>query len=235
MGRCEDDSGVIFLVIGLIVFIIAHVSAAAGFDVETQGGSTSFTLTLTGTDSDLGHTVYVRVSENCEEQGFFDLASPTWDAVHSPTGTEASMHKHCGMINTDAENNWEAAHDPPLRSVGTFNKADDQSNCGNTDHCSADDVANNMCFERCLKLAGAYQVTCSTQCWVVDVGEEIGEAIGGIMAAIGLFIVMIILLLVGGILLCVACCCCCQGPDKGAQQPPVQGQVIGQPVYAQPA
>lgn len=223
--------GVIFMVIGGIVFIAAHVSVAAGFDIETQGGSGSFRVDV-GTDS--WHGVYIRASDACEEE-MFSLATPTISIVHAASNTDTSFGGNCGMINTNADENWEAAHDPPLRSVGSFTPADDDNDCGHTDHCSPDDEANGMCFPQCRKLHGAYQVTCSTDCWVVDLGEEIGEAIGGIMGAIALLIVMAICLIAGTILLCVACCCCCQGPDQPKGGPPVQGAVIGQPVYAQSA
>jgi hypothetical protein len=221
--------GAILLIVGGIVFLSAHLSAEAGFDIETMGGSQSFTVSV---EADDWHGLYIRASAPCEEGNIFDasvLSDPVITVTHQSSNTNAGFTVSCGLISTDPETSWEADHDPPLRSVGSFMPAEDSNDCGEQ-HCSQDDIANDMCYNPCAKLHGTYRITCSTDCWAVDLGEEIAEAIGGIMGAMVMLIVVVILLLAGAIVCCVACCCCCKGPDdKGAPQT-VQGQVVGQPV-----
>jgi len=217
--------GTILLIVAGIVFLSAHLSAEAGFDVETMGGGRSNRITVETNDL---HGVYIRQSDTCESGNLFgdEPSNPTVTVQHVATSTEDDPYVSCGSVCTDSESCWEAEHDPPLRSVGSFSPIDDPNDCS-MDYCDSD-----YCSESnppCRKLHGAYTVTCSTDCWMVDLGEELAEAVGGIMGAIVMLVVVIILAIVGSILCCVACCCCCQGPDKGAP-PPVQGQVVGQPV-----
>jgi hypothetical protein len=218
--------GTILLVIAGIVFLAAHLSAEAGFDMETMGGTRSFSVDV---EADDWHGLYIRASDNCEAENMIQASDPIITVTHTASQTNAAFSVSCGFISTDPETSWEADHDPPLRSVGSFFPAEDQSDCGQQ-HCSQDEIANDMCYNPCAKLHGRYSITCSTDCWAVDLGEEIAEAIGGIMGMLVLLVVVIILLIVGTVVCCVACCCCCKGPDdKGAPQA-VQGQVVGQPV-----
>lgn len=137
--------------------------------------------------------------------------------MHVASGNDVGFGAGCHN-----DEDWEADHDPPLRTVGSFHPADDEDDCGHTDHCLPDEVSRGDCEERCRdgsKLYGTYRVSCGVDCWVVDLGEELEEAVGGIMGTIVLLIIMIILVIAGAILLCVACCCCFQGPDKPAPVP----------------
>merc|ERR1712060_551656 len=83
---------------------------------------------------------------------------------------------------------WEAKNDPPLREMCSFSPK-----------------------QALVTIPGTYTITSSAAVWVVDVGEEFGEAVGGILAAGGVFIVGLIVIIVGLILSCVGCCCMCMG------------------------
>merc|ERR1712217_645532 len=70
-------------------------------------------------------------------------------------------------------------------------------------------------------VAGDYMITSSSaDIWVVDWCAEIGEAIGGILASLGLVVIAGIVFLISSILCCVGCCCC--GPEKGSRRPAEQ-------------
>jgi len=59
---------------------------------------------------------------------------------------------------------------------------------------------------------GTYSVASSgPDFWVRDVCKEIGEAVGGIFAAMGIMVIAIVLFVLSSIFCCVACCCggCC--------------------------
>merc|ERR1711935_966657 len=168
--------------------------------------------------NDLGHTIYIEQSASCTDDDFFSTGVSDPLVTYSTAGQSNTMSVRCGTFVAGAES-FESSHDPPIRSAGSINAFDDPNAAPNEDHCTADDRANGMCFARTAKLAGTYTISCSTNCWSVDVGEELGEAAGGIMAMIGLVLVMAVLLGVGDLLLCIACCCCCQGPDKPSGPP----------------
>lgn len=220
------------IIVGLLCLVIGIVSAATGFDIETQGGSTSFTIGMDA--SDCGHSVYIEQSATCLEGNWMDSDDNGTPSITYQIGNNPVQYVDisCRPALTSDES-FEGSHDPPIRGVGTMNAMDDPAYtcagcpaCTDTSHCS--DPQNQFCRPRC-KLAGQYQVNCGSRCWVIDTCEELGEAAGGFMAMIGLVMVMAVLLAVGDLLLCIACCCCCQGPDKPAG-PPVQGMVVGQPV-----
>jgi len=203
--------GACFTIVGVIIVIAGTIGTAASFDIETQGGSTSFSLEMSGGSGSL-YSVYVRSSYDCD-------ANPVDVTVEHSSGADGTHYESCRALPMDESESWEKSHDPPLRYAGFFSQAS-ENDCGRVDENGAEQCA----------LAGTYRITCSTQCWVVDSLEEVGEAIGGLMAAFGLLIASVIVFCVGAILCFVACCCCCQGPDKGAAPPPVQGMVVGQPV-----
>lgn len=229
------------MIAGLICFLAGYLSAAAGFDIETQGGSTSFTISMSG--SDVGHTVYIAQSATCTPGNWMDdndngdpRVRYQWSGATSGVAPPSEvLDISCGMVDTDTNpESFENSHDPPIRSVGVMNALTDPTDdvCQDTSHCSSDDgTVDEWCIPRCRSLDGDYEISCGSACWVVDAGEEFGEAVGGIMAMMGLLAVMAILLGVGDLLLCIACCCCCQGPDKvPGGGGPVQGMVVGQPV-----
>jgi len=226
-AKIQSGVGCILIVVGGIVILASYLGASASFDIETTGGGNSVQVNLD--NEDCGHSLYIRASDPCEGD-WFSMTTPTISAVHVATGTAADVSGGCSAIETDSEVHWEAAHDPPLRGVGSFSAADDpNSPCDSTAHCDNDDHANGWCTPRCRKLTGSYQVTSSTSIWVLDACEELAEALTGIAAIIIMVYVCVAIFLVGGIFFCVACCCCCQGPDQ-PKVPPPQGQVIGQPV-----
>merc|ERR1711948_127621 len=90
-----------------------------------------------------------------------------------------------------AGDHWQAKNDPPLRDMCHFFP---------TNHLSSQPTVE-----------GTYKITSSAKIWVVDSGEEIGEAVGGFLAAGAIMIVGIIIFIVGLILSCVGCCCLCMG------------------------
>lgn len=223
------------MIIGLICVLAGYLAAASGFDIETQGGSTSFTISMSG--SDLGHSIYIAQDAACTDSDWSgDGGNPRITSSFSGGTTSVEVADiSCGLVDTNPES-FEGSHDPPIRSVGVFRAHDDPTDdrnaggCQDTSHCNTDDV-NSYCIPQCRTLEGNYEISCGSACWVVDAGEELGEAAGGIMAMMGLLIVCFILLGVGDLLLCIACCCCCQGPDKvPGGGGPVQGMVVGQPV-----
>merc|ERR1711981_1086386 len=83
------------------------------------------------------------------------------------------------MGGVPVEPAWEAANDPPLR---------------NFLHFYPNGWGTGATTE------GTYTITSSLDLWVVDSGEEIGEAVGGIMAAGAIMVVGIIIFVVGLIL-----------------------------------
>jgi len=216
-------------IIGVLCYVIALGSAASGFDIETQGGSRSFTISMAG--GDLGHGVYIAQSASCTSTDLFEIGNAATNdplITYSNGDQSETLSIQCSPIGPDSEETFENSHDPPIRSVGTMGAISQNSNgqCTDTSHCPDSDSGDESCTGACN---GIYQISCSTDCWVIDAGEELGEAVAGAVGALLLMVVMALLLGIGGILLCVACCCCCQGPDKPAG-PPVQGMVVGQPV-----
>merc|ERR1711972_1186617 len=96
----------------------------------------------------------------------------------------SSCSSHCSNA-VQQDPHWMAKNDPPLRDMCHFFPA---TQSGTTD-----------------RLQGDYTITSNAAIWVVDSGEEIGEAVGAIL------IVGIIIIVVGLIMCCVGCCCLCMG------------------------
>merc|ERR1719401_2489854 len=109
--------------------------------------------------------------------------------ITPPSGSNPFLFGGCGEVQSD----WQASNDPPLRKLGHFFLND---NAG-------------------AKVYGDYVITSTHPIWVVDSGEEIGEAVGGIMAMLGVFVIAIIVFIVSCILCCVGCCC--MGKDQPQQ------------------
>jgi len=205
------------------------VSAATGFDIEMQGGSTSFTISMKG--GDLGHTVYIAQSASCTDTNVFSIGNAIANdpmITYSFASQTETLDISCELISPDSEH-FENSHDPPIRSVGTLHAISQNSDahqCTDTSHCTESGDEYSVCTGACN---GDYQISCSTTCWILDAGEELGEAAAGLMGMLALVVVMNLLVGIGNLLLCIACCCCCQGPDKPAGSP-VQGMVVGQSV-----
>jgi len=232
------------IIAGFIILAIGFAVADSGFDVETEGGSQSFNIEMSGNQL----AVYIAETADC-----IDDAGYSWDGDYSlddstrpsnPTplitfsmaGQTQVVHVSCSIIisASDGYESWENTHDPPLRQVGSMTAPDDPNSEGYPDDCTSrahceDPNDEVFCIPQCDKLIGTCAVICTTNCWVFDSYGHAVEAVGGFFAMLGLVLVMAVLLGVGDLLLCIACCVCCQGPDKGAG-PPVQGMVVGQPV-----
>merc|ERR1712039_882420 len=112
--------------------------------------------------------------------------------ITDPNGADITSNcaSHCSFAVQSGEH-WMAKNDPPLRDMCHFMPA---TQPGGID-----------------KIQGDYTITSNAPMWVVDSGEEIGEAVGGILAAGAIMIVGIIIIVVGLILCCVGCCCLCMG------------------------
>merc|ERR1711879_44564 len=107
------------------------------------------------------------------------------------------------------QSGWAKDSDPPLQETAHFGVHRD------------DDAVPEL---------GDYSVTSSAvRLWAVDLCGQIGEAIGGIMAAVGIVVVAAIVFVVSCILCCVGCCCMdCNGNKQ--QTTVVQGgTIVGQP------
>lgn len=176
--------GAVSVVVGVIVCIAGDVTAGlslkVGFEIE---GETSGTMDVGENSGVWGFSVHIKASElfNCDT---IQSATTVTDSVDSGV----SMTNACSSASVTQE--WEDGNDPPLIRMGTFYLNSDLSN-------------------PIVKVRGTYTVVSSTEVWVVDSGEEIGEAVGGIMAAVLVLIVGLILAIVGVILCCVGCCCMC--------------------------
>mmetsp|Transcript_27855 Transcript_27855/g.56346 ORF Transcript_27855/g.56346 Transcript_27855/m.56346 type:complete len:218 (-) Transcript_27855:353-1006(-) len=85
-------------------------------------------------------------------------------------------------------------------------------------------------------VSGNYRVQASSALWAVDACQQVGEAISGIMAAIGIFAAAITFLVIALIVACVSCCC--MGSTTQVQQVIIAGgnnpNVVGQPVSVVP-
>merc|ERR1712084_192966 len=77
-------------------------------------------------------------------------------------------------------------------------------------------------------VTGTYTIVSPVKIWVLDAGEELGEAVGGMLAAAGQGLIGILLIIVGAILCCVSCCCMDKTPAGGGGA--ATGTVVGQPV-----
>jgi len=174
--------GAVIVVVGIIVCIAGHITAGASLKVGFEiEGETSGTMDVGENSGGWGFSVHIKASElsNC-------------DTIHSATNVSDSADSGVSMTNAcssaSVTQEWENDNDPPLIQMGTFYLSSDLNN---------------------EKVRGTYTVVSSTEVWVVDSGEEIGEAVGGIMAAGLVFIVGLVLAIVGAILCCVGCCCMC--------------------------
>lgn len=177
--------GAVIIVIGGIVAIAAIVTAGAsvkvGFEIE---GVTSGSMDVGENSGGLGFSVHIKASEvsNCDTHH-------STTTVTDSNGADVSLTNECSSSSFSTED-WQTNNDPPLMKMGHF-------------------ALNSDPGLATQKVRGTYELSSSTQLWVVDDLEEFGEAVGGIMAAgLGLIIGMI-LASVGSILCCVGCCCMC--------------------------
>merc|ERR1711972_26773 len=174
---------------GIIICVAAMATASnsvdVGFDIENKN---SGTLKVTAEKGGLGFDVNIAASTSsadCSAQ----LAATTITDPNS-ADVSSSCSSHCSNAVQSGEH-WMAKNDPPLRDMCHFFPA--------TQPGSLD------------KIQGDYAINSNAPIWVVDSGEEIGEAVGGILAAGAIMIVGIIIIVVGLIMCCVGCCCLCMG------------------------
>jgi len=160
-------------------------SGKVGFEISGSADS-SFELKGDQNAGDLGFELSIEKSvTDC-------TGAVATTEVKDPAGTAVSITDKCGMVTTDAH---LLENDPVLQEAGYFLPT------------------NGGILNAAANVVGVYTVknTDGTKVWVVNIGEELGEAVGGIFAAMGIMVVGIILLAVGSILACVGCCCMCMG------------------------
>lgn len=218
-NRCAQiftGFGVLLFVIGIVGITVVRGLNQPRFTIDVLGGSTSFIYSFSDTNHDgyvdlpseeergEGVTLYIASSDEC------DLSAPTVEVVLVENNEPAIYSRQCEEIyNQVSSELWQASHDPPLRSIGFFKGVE----APNQTHPCPDFMGEPSC----AKVAGAYRVTCSVRCWIVD--DDLNNVSNGglddVHAALYM-VALIMVALVGAILMVVACCCCCQGPDKGA-------------------
>lgn len=193
--------GSVFGILAVIMYIVGHVGASAstdwGFKVE---GSSSATFDVAG-DSLWGYEVSIKETEAASCSTHF-----SGTVVKDTNGDAVTLVDQ--MCKTLGRNQHQIENDPPLVTLATFYPV----STGKGDQKTT--------------ITGSYTITSSTEVWVVDTSEELGEAVGGVLGGALVVMVGLIFALAGSILCCVACCCMCTGdsPQGGG------GTVIGQPV-----
>lgn len=195
-GTCGKSSkilagvGIGLGVVGVIIYAVAHLTAAAGtkigFEMEgTMGG----TLAVGDSDGLLGYEVLIKTSD------FSTCATISSSlAIVDPNGTTVSGYWSCTANSAGAED-FRTKNDPPLSNLGTFYLSDGET----TTHPDGTQTTS--------RLRGNYVITSTAELWIVDTFEEFGEAVGGIFAAIGIGLIAYILIIAGSILCCISCCC----------------------------
>uniref|UniRef100_A0A7S2P1P2 Uncharacterized protein n=1 Tax=Zooxanthella nutricula TaxID=1333877 RepID=A0A7S2P1P2_9DINO len=110
------------------------------------------------------------------------LRTANCDAVYTATSV-TDPDSQSVSISKDCspffEEDWVKNNNPPLRKMGRISQ-------GKT---------------------GTYRVQSTFKLWAVDECGQVAEAVGGILAAMGLFVVMIIIFIVSCIFCCIGCCC----------------------------
>lgn len=203
--------GSIFGVVAVILFIVGSGAFAAsttiGFELE-DATSGSIVADADSAGCGLGCTIYARATlrEDCD--------SITAGIIVQFDGNPVSVNSRCWSIT---QSQWELDNDPPLFTVASFSQSG-----------SSVDTFGNPIDTRAT---GTFTIQSTiTPVWVVDSGEELGEALAGAVGLILFYYVGVIIAIVGSILCCVGCCCMCNN-DQSAP-PPQQGVanvVVGRP------
>lgn len=202
MAKCTMCSkvlfglGGLFAVIAAIMVIAAVVGAAASLAVgfEIENSKTG---TIDIVDAQMASfEVFTTVSDasNCQTMSI---------KVKDPNGASTDADSVCGSFA-----GTKPDHDPPLKQVARFDPKYSRN---------ANDGSSTI-------LPGTYTVTSNYNIWVVDMAEEMGEAVGGIFGAYLSIVAAVGVFIVGMILLCVGCCCLGSEPAGGQQQ---GGVVVG--------
>ena len=206
--NCNKTSKIIFGIAGVLALVGAIVIIVA---VTTGSESTKVGFQVENqqnptlkVENGKGRLGYALHFKASEHGSCDSIKSGT--TITAPSGSAPLLFASC----QEAQAAWEASNNPPLRKLGHFFL---NENAG-------------------VKVYGDYTISSSTSLWVVDSGEELGEAVGGIFAAMGIFVLGIVFFVISCIMCCVGCCC--MGGVKETPAVVVQGgaQMVGQ---AQPA
>lgn len=192
---------IIFSLIGVIMCIAAHVGASAstdvGFEVKNLAANTKGSWTAATTDT-WGYSIHYEESRKSDCSTIYSNTK-VWNGA----GSQVSFLSACsgwGYIRAQ----WEKDNDPPLTALST--------------------LVSRPLF---ASDAGTYEIQSTVPVWVVDKGEEMGEAVGGVLAAGGVFIGGLLVMGIGSCLCCVACCCMCTSDSPGGGGGPTT-VVVGQ-------
>jgi len=191
-GTCGKSSkilagvGIGLGVVGVIIYAVSHLTAGGalkvGFEMEGQAGGT---LAVGENDGLFGYEVLIKASDfsNCATiSSGINVVDPNGDTVSGIWSCTANS----------AEPEYMTNNDPPLSNLGHFFLPDGTG---------VDENGNAK------RLQGNYVITSTAELWLVDSAGELGEAVGGLFAAMGIGLIAIILMIAGAILCCVSCCC----------------------------
>jgi len=194
-------TGVGFLVglIGICVAVAGVVTGSSALTVEWAAeDKTTLNLEVSDEHGVLGYTIYM------EDDGpsACDTAFVTF-SVTAPEGAgeRSDVTKMCHERPNEETQSYMTSHEPPLRKLARFSPVHG--------------------------VHGEYVVNSQVRMWATDDLKEIGEAVGGIFAAMGMMIIAIAVVIVGFIFCCVACCCMGKTVVVVQQQQP--GMVVGAP------
>jgi len=197
--------GVVLGVVAVILLIIAQVAGNKAADIDwVIEGKTSATYHVKDASSNPLFSLYYAQSEknNCKDH----LNRTT---VTDPRGQSVVLWDECSAYSNNEQHLKD--HDPPLYTLATFFSPTDAQG---------------------VHISGNYQIDSSTKIWMMDALQELGEAVTGIFAMLGLFVGALIIGIVGCVLCCVACCCMDQNPPNSGQPAPALAPVatvVGEP------
>lgn len=172
--------------VGVILGVVAVTAGSEGLKVDFEAENKA-SFSLKVTKEHCGFSLYTKaVGNSCDS--VFQGTEVKWQ------GNEISnFQKDCDMFREE----WAKTYDPELIHVGHWTHSKDLAGPGG---------------------AGDYSVvqTSNVPLWAVDFCGQVGEAVSGIFAMLGLFVVAIVVFIVSCIFCCVAACCCQPKPAPGA-------------------
>merc|ERR1712039_1116774 len=189
MGCEMTRNAKIMWIIGGVFSLVAAIILIAGVVVGKQGTSIGYEVkqqksaTWEVEAKDGGGTGWsMNIYIKHSDWASCDDAVPS-TTITDPNDDVLSISSRCSLTSADGT---EKADDP--RMMGTFQYNDD-------------DLGN--------EITGTYRVESDYEVWILDAAEVLGEAVGGIFAAMGIMMTGLAVSLVAAILCCVACCCMC--------------------------
>lgn len=212
-GQCTKNSKILcaisggLLLVGVILFVVAYVQGNSAATIEfAVKDSNSFSVTVP-MNNNCGFSLYTRTTESCTS-----VVADTY--IYPPNkpnddNSEINILSDCGSFD-----DWASKQDPPLQKIGHFFPRTDSGVIRSGTYT----VKNNP-------VAG---VATGPGLWALDLCQQVGEVVGGLFAAMGIFVGSMLALVAAAIVSCVSCCC--MGPKE--QQIQGQGTVVGQPVEA---